>query len=175
MHELSPKYKFNGRTNLMRKLFYPQYRFHSVYQISPDFLKDKGIKLIILDIDNTLVMHGGPVDEKAESFIKMMTGSGLYVALLSNNSKKRLSLFNQDLGLFSIHRGNKPFVFGYKKIMKNFHVNSKETITIGDQIFTDIMGGNIAGIQTILVDPVRVDETKFIRFKRKLENLVYKR
>jgi HAD superfamily phosphatase (TIGR01668 family) len=159
----------------MKKWLQPDVHFASLYDLTPAFLQERGLRLLILDIDNTLVMHGGPPDERAIAFIKSMQDANLHVALLSNNSKARLDLFNRELGVFAVYKGQKPRRKGFLKIMRHFGCQSSETAVAGDQLFTDILGGKRTGLFTILVDPIHPSETWFIRLKRKFETLFYQR
>jgi len=158
------------------KRFIPTEYANGIHDIDVKGLKDKGIKLIMLDIDNTLA----PSSKKAPSastvnWIANAKKMGLEVVLFSNNSKKRVNFFNKQLNLYTIHRALKPLAYNFIKIAKRFDVGIDEICMIGDQIFTDVWGANNAGVMSILVLPLSADEGIDIRFKRFFENRVIKK
>lgn len=158
----------------MLKYFKPDLKFASFGDISPAALAARGIKGVIIDIDNTLVSHNHlrPTRE-AKAFIEGLAAAGFLICLVSNNNKARVSSFNSELGLNVFHRAGKPLKRAFKKAMRAMNTLPGETAIIGDQIFTDIWGGKRTGIHTILVDPVSPSgEGFFIKIKRRLEGRI---
>ncbi len=157
------------------KRFYPEYSFEKVTDIDVEGMKNKGIKLVLLDIDNTLVPYTSPdPDEQALSFLQKLRDNGIGFAFVSNNGRERVDRFNKDIGADFVCRAKKPLLYGINKMMKLHGVTKAETALIGDQIFTDIWGGKRAGITTYLVSPIKEVDTLFFKFKRRYEKKVIK-
>jgi HAD superfamily phosphatase (TIGR01668 family) len=157
----------------MFQTFYPDEDVNSTYEIPFEEFYKKGIRGVIFDIDNTLVPHGAPADNRAKKMFSMLHELGMETCLLSNNKEPRVSAFAQDAGsLKYIFKGRKPGVEGYHKAMKLMGTNSSNTIFIGDQLFTDVFGAKRAGIYSILVSRIHPKEEIQIRLKRWLEFVV---
>ena len=153
--------------------FYPDYMYDSVHDIESDFFDKHNIRYAILDIDNTLVPYTvkTPTDE-AIVFLKRLENEGIKYCFLSNNNKKRVELFNKDIGALFQSRARKPLLSGLKKVMTLLDAKEENTLLIGDQIFTDVWTGKRAGIKSMLVKPIEDKETLFFKFKRSLEKIV---
>ena len=148
-------------------IFFPHERFYKITEISPQSLIDRGFKGIILDVDNTLTTHDNPAPgEGVEKWLDDARSVGLKMIILSNNSPERVTPFTKMLGLGFVANGKKPLWFGYIRAMKKLGTSKKETLTIGDQIFTDVLGARLAGIHCIFTDPIEPEHTKFFKFKR---------
>lgn len=158
------------------KLLTPTDYVGSIYDIDLNNLKKIGIKVVVLDIDNTLVPTStkSPT-EQVSSWIKNAQSKGFEVVLASNNSQNRVQTFNKDLNLFAIHRAAKPLKYGFKKIREKYGVSNREICMVGDQLFTDILGANLSGIMSILVMPLTKDEGAGIKFKRLIENIAVRK
>ena len=162
----------------MLEKFYPGEYLDSTYSIDFDRLWQEGYRGIIFDIDNTLVPHGAPADERACHLFLQLKKTGFSCILLSNNKEPRVKMFGDAAGVLYIHKAGKPKPAGYRKAMEAMGTEPHNTIFIGDQIFTDIYGANLAGIRTILVKPIHPKEEIQIVLKRYLEKVVlyfYKR
>lgn len=160
----------------MIEKFYPQFRYNAVTDIEPDFFKKNNIKNVVLDIDNTLVPYtSAKPSASALSFIERLKNEKLRVCLVSNNNKKRVTVFNEELNLTAMHRALKPLVGKLKRALKELDANPEETAIIGDQLFTDVYCGNRMNMITVLVEPIECKENSFFRLKRKLEKkIIYK-
>lgn len=160
----------------MLKLLTPNAVFNSIFDISPDFFIEKGIKALFLDIDNTLVTpHTAVPDGKALSFMQEFISAGLVLCLVSNNKKERVERFNT-LSLKSVHRAAKPFPHSYRRLVKELGILPGQAAAIGDQLFSDISGGNAAGLFTVYVRPIKIGgEGGFVWLKRKAEIPVIKK
>lgn len=148
---------------------YPREYINSTYEIDFDKLYKQGYRGIIFDIDNTLVPHGAPADERAISLFTHLKEIGFSCMLLSNNKEPRVKMFNDAVGVDYIYKAGKPKPSGYKKAMHRLGTTTANTLFVGDQIFTDIVGANLAGIRTILVKPIHPKEEIQIVLKRFLE------
>lgn len=151
-------------------MFYPTYRFRSVCDISPEFLLERGLHRLILDVDNTLTTHNHPQPgEGVAEWLEKLKESGISAIILSNNDAKRIRPFAARLGLSFEANGAKPLTGGYQRCQRRFGCEKKEIAAVGDQLLTDIWGGWNYGIVTILVDPIEPERGCFFRFKRALE------
>lgn len=162
----------------MFETFYPDEYLDSTYVIDFEGLKREGYKGIIFDIDNTLVPHGAPADERALALFKRLKALGFDTCLVSNNKCPRVESFANQVGSKFIFKANKPSRKGYQKAMELMGTDTSNTIFIGDQLFTDVWGAKRAGIRSILVKPINPKEEIQIVLKRYLERIVlyfYKR
>lgn len=157
-------------------IFKPTFHLKNVLSVDEDFLKENGIDALILDMDNTLALHGNPapVDGIPEWLNKMKT-LGIKMRVVSNNTKKRVAPLAEKLGLAFTANGAKPLTFGVNRAVKAMNVPKSRTLVVGDQIFTDIIAGNLAGIRTVLVEPFHMETMWLFRWKRKLENFLFGR
>lgn len=152
-------------------ILYPDYLLMSALDLTDDFLESHDIKGIIFDIDNTLVGYYTPDPTSAVlDLLSHLRERGIKMAIASNNSGARVRRFAAELGLDAYHRSAKPLPFRLRRIIKDFGLPAKQVALVGDQIFTDIWGGNWAGVQTVLVEPVEsLEKSLFFRIKRALE------
>jgi len=135
----------------MCAFLYPDEYLDSTYSIDFDQLYKEGYRGIIFDIDNTLVPHGAPADERAISLFAHLKELGFHCMLLSNNREPRVKMFNDAVHVSYIYKAGKPKPSGYRKAMGILGTDATNTLFVGDQIFTDVCGANLAGIRTILV------------------------
>ncbi len=156
----------------MRHLLFPSKTSNSTYEIPFEELYDKGYRGVIFDIDNTLVPHGAPADERAVLFFDRLRRIGYDTVLLSNNKEGRVSSFADDVKSKYIYKAAKPMKKGYERAMERMGTDTTNTLFVGDQIFTDIYGANRVGIATYLVDQIDKKEEIQIVLKRKIEAVV---
>lgn len=162
----------------MKHILYPDEYLPSAYQIDFDKLYQEGYRGAIFDIDNTLVPHGAPADQRAIALFAHLKELGFQCVLLSNNKEPRVVMFNEKIQVKYIFKAGKPKPVNYRKAMELMHTDGTDTVFVGDQIFTDVAGANLAGIRTILVAPINPKEEIQIVLKRYLERVVlafYKR
>lgn len=152
--------------------FYPDHEVDSAYEIDYEGLYEKGYRGIIYDIDNTLVPHGAPADERAIALFERLRGIGYQVMLLSNNKEPRVKMFNDSVKAKYIFKAGKPGRAGYERAMRELDTTPENTLFVGDQLFTDVWGAKKAGIVTYLVKPIHPKEEIQIVLKRYLEKIV---
>lgn len=151
-------------------LFRPKYVFNSIADISIDFLKRENIKALILDLDNTLTTHNNPVPKKEiGEWLDEMKRNELAMIILSNNHYDRVKPFADALGLDFVFDGGKPLTKGYKRAILRLGNKKSEIASVGDQIFTDVLGCNLAGIRSIFTYPIVYETGFWFRVKRTLE------
>ncbi|MCR5020396.1 MAG: YqeG family HAD IIIA-type phosphatase [Ruminococcus sp.] len=150
--------------------FKPTYVFDKVKDITPDFLKKKNIKGLLLDLDNTLTTHNNPiVPQSSLDWIELMKQNGIRLMIVSNNHAPRVSPFAEQLKIDFVCEGAKPLTIGYTKAIKRMGLEKREVAAVGDQIFTDILGSNLKGIRSLFVFPIKPEESLPFRFKRACE------
>ena len=155
--------------------FHPHERHLRILNISPQKLTERGIRGIILDVDNTLTTHDNPTPlQGVIEWLAAARQCGLKLIILSNNSPERIRPFAELLGLDFEANGQKPLPTGYRRALARLGLSAKETVAIGDQIFTDVLGARLAGIYCIFVDPIEMESTRFFRLKRWLERPILK-
>ena len=161
-------FSFYVKENKM--LFRPTYVFDRVGQITPEFLKRKRIKGLILDLDNTLTTHNNPVPPKSSlDWLDAMKRAGIRLMIVSSNHSPRVMPFAEQLGLEFEAEGKKPLTFGYSRAIKRMGLANREVAAVGDQIFTDVLGSNLKGIRSIFVFPIEPETSLPFRFKRACE------
>ena len=156
----------------MLQRFYPDNETDSAYGIDYQALYGKGYRGIIFDIDNTLVPHGAPADDRAVQLFSNLRKIGYRTVLLSNNKEPRVKPFADSVGSLYVFKAGKPGAKGYARAMKEMGTNPQNTIFVGDQLFTDVWGAKKAGIITYLVKPIHPKEEIQIVLKRRLEWIV---
>lgn len=156
----------------MLERFYPDEDVESAYAINYEKLYRKGYRGIIFDVDNTLVPHGAPADERAKKLFARLKKTGYQTMLLSNNKESRVKPFSDSVGARYIFKAGKPGREGYERAMRELGTTADNTLFVGDQLFTDIWGAKKAGIRTFLVKPIHPREEIQIVLKRQLERIV---
>ncbi len=157
---------------MLLTMFYPDEIADSAYKIDYKALYKKGYRGLIFDIDNTLVEHGADANEKAINLMHQLRELGFKICLMSNNKEERVMRFNKDINVFYIFDAKKPSTLNYKKAMKMLNTNKKNTVFVGDQLFTDVYGAKRAGIKSYFVKPIGKKEEIQIVLKRYLERIV---
>ena len=156
----------------MFERFFPDAYMDSTYVIDFEKLYKEGIRGVIFDIDNTLVPHGAPADERAVRLFARLRSIGLDYCLISNNQLPRVKPFADAVQAKFVEDAHKPSKKNYLKAMELMHVNLDSCIFVGDQIFTDVYGAKRCGMRTILVKPLHPKEEIQIVLKRYLEKIV---
>lgn len=160
----------------MNRNLIPDVHVSSPYQLDTEILKSKSIKGIIIDIDNTLVPWSEKLaDRKVIDLMEKLKAEGFKICILSNGTKKRVTLFNKDIKLPAIHNAGKPSRAAFGKAVELLGTKPENTAVIGDQIFTDILGGNRMGLFTVLVVPMSSKEFLWTKLVRQVEKLILHR
>ncbi|MFZ5823834.1 MAG: YqeG family HAD IIIA-type phosphatase [Bacillota bacterium] len=156
----------------MRILRPAEYR-QSIFEIDLARLKQKGKRAIILDLDNTLVRWNDPDPTPGlMTWLDEVKAKGFVVCIVSNNSGARVSEFAAKVGIPFVPKATKPRRKGFREAMEQLGVTPEETVVVGDQIFTDVLGGNRSGAYTILVVPIDPREFIGTRLVRQVERRV---
>ncbi len=156
--------------------FVPEYYFDTFDVASAEFLLKIGVRGVILDVDNTLEPYENATPGvRVSEWLKSLRENGIKAAIVSNNNRERIELFNKDLGLPFYAKAGKPFKKNVLRAMADIGTSREDTILIGDQVFTDVWAAHNAGIRAILVPPIRDKRDILTRFKRLLEIPVLKK
>lgn len=159
----------------LRQLMPNEY-VNSIYHIDLDRLWENGIRLVLSDLDNTLVAWNDPViPQHLADWFAEVQNRGFEICLISNNKGDRVEQFAARSGLRAIAAARKPRPEAFHKAMKLFARTPAETVMVGDQLFTDVKGGNAAGIYTVLVLPIHPKEWWGTMMVRRLEKLAMRR
>lgn len=158
------------------KRFTPKLFVDDIFQIPLSLLEEKGKKALLFDLDNTITAHHSAfVDEKTCAWFSSLEDYGLRACLLSNNKDRRVKKVAEQLKIPYIHRAKKPGKAGFKRAFTAMDTDIQASVMVGDQLFTDIWGGNRAGLYTILVRPISKKELWGTRhISRPLERLIWR-
>ena len=136
-------------------------------------LTNRGIRALILDVDNTLAHHGQrSLAEGVGEWVGAARAAGLKLMILSNNKGARVAPVAEALGVPFQSWGLKPLPFRVWRCIRRMGATRAQTALIGDQVFTDVLGGNAAGITTVLVAPFELENGPFFRLKRWMEQKI---
>ena len=123
--------------------------------ITPEMLRQRKIRLLMLDFDNTIVPYTTNVPtDKMEAWLRNMAASEIPVCVVSNSKHDRVKIFCEKYGIPCITHAKKPFAKGIQQCLRKFGVDPKNAALVGDQIYTDVLGGNCAGVTSVLVKAI---------------------
>ncbi|MBO4853954.1 MAG: YqeG family HAD IIIA-type phosphatase [Oscillospiraceae bacterium] len=139
----------------MRVSLSPDWRFDAYTDVTPDFLRDLGVKLLLCDLDYTLAPRSvARPDETLRRWIGKMEETGIRVMILSNNRRPvRVETFCRDLGITYVGHAGKPLRRGFRRAMSEAGVTERETAMLGDKLLTDALGGHLSGVWVLTVEP----------------------
>lgn len=158
----------------MRKLFTPDYYIENFQSLDLNRLLERNIKVLVCDIDNTLVAHDeAEPSEAVKTFIQNVKAKGIQVVLVSNNVKERVERFAQELEVKTYPFARKPLKGTYLKMMKDANCAPAQIAVLGDQLLTDMLGANRVGFYTILTNPVAQKDLTCTKINRFFENMVF--
>ena len=157
-------------------IFTPTIAMERVTDITPGLLKQMDIDAVLLDVDNTLA----PPTEKTpyEGVIKWideMRAEGFAIVICSNNFNSRIKPFSDSVGLDCVAMSLKPFPFGFNRAKRKLKEKPKSVVVIGDQIYTDVLGANLAGMKSILLVPQSEEHGLSIKIRRSMEKNIRKK
>lgn len=157
-------------------IFKPHIKRDRITDITVDDLKRYNIKALLLDVDNTMSTHGGQhlTDGLAE-WLAVMSDNQIKLIVLSNARKSRVEPFAERINLPFIHLGLKPLPFGYWRAVKALKVKRKNAAIVGDQLFTDMLGGWLSGVKKILLTPIQPENKRSFIIRRRIEQMFLKR
>lgn len=154
-------------------ILYPNEYFKNVRDISVDFLNKNKIKALILDVDNTLIDYDKNLNEETIKWAEKLKKEGIKLYILSNSNKKeKVKTVAEKLKIEYEYFGKKPLKIGFKKVQKKLQEKPENIGVVGDQIFTDVIGGNRCKMFTILVEPIAEKDIWITLIKRPIENMI---
>ena len=158
------------------KKIYPNAYFSSVLDIKIGFLLKNKIKALILDVDNTLIDYDKNLSDEIVTWSHELQGQGIKMYILSNtNKKEKVENVAKKLEIKYEYFAKKPSKKGFIKVQKELNLKSEAIAVVGDQIFTDVIGGNRCKMFTILVDPIDKKDFRYTAWKRPIENKIKKK
>ena len=135
--------------------FLPSYRTEAITDLTPELLQAVGIRLLMLDFDNTIVPYTTNIPTpEMEAWLKMMVASPVQIAVVSNSRNDRVKIFCEKYGIDCITRAKKPGTRGILECVQKYGIPKENCALAGDQIYTDTLGGNRAGVRSILVKAI---------------------
>ena len=160
----------------MKFTLVPEYKFEKFNDVTPEFLVSLGIKGVLLDIDNTLEPYEHDLPgEHVMAWLKSLAEKGIKTAIVSNNNRERVEIFNKEIGMPAYAKAGKPLRKNLLNAMADIGTDSGNTVFIGDQILTDVWAAHNAGLVAILVPPINDKRDPFTRFKRLLEKPIHRK
>lgn len=157
-------------------IFVPDIYAKSIFTIDYDKLKERNIKCILFDLDNTLApVSVKEPDKKTKDLMVRLEDKDFKVIILSNSRKPRVQPFKEQFNIDAAHTAMKPLKRKYKKIMKMYNLKDCEIAAVGDQLLTDVFGANRMGFTSILVNPISTSDFFFTKINRNIENYIMKK
>lgn len=156
-------------------MFRPKLIVQGASELTPTVLGRCGVRAVMVDLDDTLVAVGGHVLEPhLRSWLESLQAAYIPVLILSNGEKRRVARWSDTLGVPALGLCGKPFAFAFRRGLRLLGTSAGETAMVGDQLFTDVLGANLAGMVSILVTPLSGGGLPHTRAARGLERLILK-
>lgn len=154
-------------------LLYPNTYLKKVEDINIEFLQKNKLKALILDLDNTLIDYNKNLSDSIIQWAKELKGQGVRLYILTNtNNKQKVKDVSEKLDIPYEIFAKKPLKKGFLKVQKILNIKPENIAVVGEQIFTDIIGGNRCNMYTILVDPICDKDYWYTAWKRPIENKI---
>ena len=151
-------------------LITPEYVFKDVTHITPEWLAEKGIRALVLDIDNTLTAdRSQELPTEVAQWLEEMRKTGVALTIVSNGAEQRVKPFARKLGLAYLYRAAKPLPFALMVARRRMGVKRREMAMVGDQLYADRMAAALYGIPGLMVVPRGPDLGAQVVLKRKWE------
>ena len=166
-------------------ILYPKAHFNNVKEISIKFLKKNNIKALILDVDNTLIDYDRNMPDGTVEWVEQLKNNGIKFYIVSNTNKKdkveqvkSIAIVNEKaekLKIEYMYFAKKPLKTGLLKAQKELQEKPENVAVVGDQIFTDVLGGNRCKMFTILIEPIAEKDIWLTKVKRPIEIFIKKK
>jgi hypothetical protein len=158
----------------MLGLFTPTAYFDALALVDLGEMKRLGYRVLLFDVDNTITTWNSPdIAPEVCRWFEELHEIGLLGCIISNNSAERLAPLAERLGIDFFPKARKPLPFGYKKAMRQMGGTKSDTLMLGDQLMTDILGANLAGLDSVLLKPISLaKEFRWTYVNRRLEKLI---
>lgn len=140
------------RFSLLPRAIYPK-----LTDLTPEDLQRDGVRLLMLDFDNTVLPYtSNELTDELLAWADTMQSAGIQLCVVSNSKKPRAIPFCKQAGVGLIREAKKPFAKGIRRCLEQYGIPASEAALVGDQIYTDVLGANCAGIRSILVEPIHL-------------------
>lgn len=151
----------------------PDQYVRSIHDIDLEALRADGIDALMLDLDNTLLPRNNTrIPAELRAWLSRASAAGFTLRIVSNNWHSHVRVLAEDLGVGLVPRALKPLPFAFRRALREMNSDRKHGAIVGDQIFTDVLGGKLLGITTILVTPLSTNDLPHMVILRRLERLV---
>lgn len=151
----------------------PDYYYRSVLDIDLDALEARGVTTLLLDLDNTLLPRDTSiVPDDVVAWAASLPERGMHACLVSNNWHERVHEVAEELGFGLVSKAVKPLPFAFWIALRRMGSNRRAAAIIGDQLFTDVLGGKLTGIKTVLVLPMSSSDLPHTLFLRRIERVL---
>lgn len=148
----------------------PDLLYTRVTEITPESLRRLEIRALLLDVDNTLALHGNPEPFLGtQAWAAKMVQAGFSILILSNNTETRVAPFAAQYGLPFLSRACKPLPAGFLQAAKKLGIPSRQCAVVGDQVFTDLLGAKLSGMRAVLLEPIEKETGGLLSWKRRFE------
>lgn len=148
----------------------------AVDDVTPELLREHGLRAVMVDLDDTLVASTGTtlaeVDARFSQWAERLKEAGIPLLILSNGTTARVEHYAALLGVRGFALVGKPSQTAFRRGLKLLGTPAAETAMVGDQLFTDVLGANLAGMTSILVEPLSAGKLPHTRALRKLERMI---
>ncbi|KRK71867.1 YqeG family HAD IIIA-type phosphatase [Lacticaseibacillus nasuensis] len=153
----------------------PTYAVKAIYGLTPEQLRHHGVRAILTDLDNTLIAWNNPDGTpELRQWLNRMHDAGIIVMVVSNNNADRVSRALAKLDLPFVSRALKPLPVGINRAVRKLHLPKKAVVMVGDQLLTDVVASNVAGVRSILVQPLIETDAWNTRINRFFEHFLFK-
>lgn len=157
----------------MLNVFLPDRKINDIFELDATFFKRENIRGIVVDLDNTLVpWNVKHATEEVKKWIESIKNAGISIMIFSNNDRERVQTFAEPLGIPFIYRAKKPNQRTFHRAAKMMGISRGQLGVIGDQLLTDMLGGNLYGAYTILVNPIVQSDAPITKFNRMIERII---
>ncbi len=154
-------------------MFRPDLMVDAVHQVTLELLRRHGIRGVLVDLDDTLMPAAGEtLDPQTIAWLRSLRRAGVPVVILSNGERGRVAALAARFGLRGLPLSGKPFSFGFRRALRILGTPPSATAMVGDQLFTDVLGANLAGLTSILVRPLSPGKLPHTRLARHLERMM---
>lgn len=165
-----------GGGGLLARWFAPDLVADAVWQIPAEWLRARGVRGIVLDLDNTIIAWGGScVEEQAARWIADRRAEGFALYIVSNGLQARVRSIASQIGAPYCAHACKPLARGFRAALRALSLEAPQVAVVGDQLFTDVAGGKRLGCHTVLVRPLGAREFPTTKLSRALERFVLRR
>jgi len=148
----------------------------SLTDLAVDRLWERGWRGIVLDLDNTCSAYHKPeLADGVPAWVARALERGFRIVMVSNNFSERVAAAGLELGVATVPNALKPLPFGFLRALRLLGTRRRETVVIGDQVFTDVLGAKLLGLHAVLTEPIVPHDFPLTRVLRFLERFVYKR